>query len=309
MLTRSTIQPRWSLWALPVLFALAATAPLMIDPGFLNTRQAGDSPFLLFRLHQLVAALGDGVFPVRWMPDGAFGLGYPFFNYYAALPYYLAALLHALGASYVLSLKLTVVAGAIAASGGMFGWMRAITGRRSAALLAAGAYTFAPYHLVNVYLRGDSLASLGDELVPGHSVGAGSRRRAYRRQLAAVGLAYGALVLTHNIRRCCSRRCRAVRWRVCGRATSRCPRTSCPTRRVVRARRAAGTGGRWLALAAGSAPALRSDAVQPTRPAAISSMAGTSAAISCGGPRTRPARGPTRSGLPRQSGSRSARAR
>lgn len=201
MLTRSTIQPRWSLWALPVLFALAAAAPLMIDPGFLNTRQAGDSPFLLFRLHQLVAALADGVFPVRWMPDGAFGLGYPFFNYYAALPYYLAALFHALGASYVLSLKLTVVAGAIAASGGMFVWMRAITGRRSAALLAAGAYTFAPYHLVNVYLRGDSLAEFWAMSWFPVILWALARAAEHptRRRLAAVGLAFGALVLTHNI--------------------------------------------------------------------------------------------------------------
>ena len=35
--------------------------------------------------------------PVRWMPDAAYGLGYPFFNYYAALPYYLAAGLRLLG--------------------------------------------------------------------------------------------------------------------------------------------------------------------------------------------------------------------
>ncbi len=201
MLTRSTIQPRWSLWALPVLFALAAAAPLVIDPGFLNTRQAGDSPFLLFRLHQLSAALADGVFPVRWMPDAAFGLGYPFFHYYAALPYYLAALFHALGASFVLSLKLAVVAGAIVASGGMFGWVRAITGRRSAGLLAAGAYTFAPYHLVNVYLRGDSLAEFWAmswyPLILWALVRAAERPT--RRRLAAVGLSYGALVLTHNI--------------------------------------------------------------------------------------------------------------
>ena len=201
MLKRSAIQPRPSLWALTVLFALAAAAPLALDPGFLNTRQAGDSPFLLFRLHQLYTALADGVFPVRWMPDAAFGLGYPFFHYYAALPYYLAALFHALGASYVLSLKLTVVAGAIVASGGTFGWVRAITGRRSAALLAAGAYTFAPYHLVNVYLRGDSLAEFWAMSWYPLILWALARaaERPARRRLAAVGIAYGALLVTHNI--------------------------------------------------------------------------------------------------------------
>ena len=85
--------------------AALAALPLFLNPGFLNTRGGGDSPFLLFRLHQLYSAVTQGVFPVRWMPDAAFGLGYPFFNYYAALPLYLAALFKFLGASYVSALK------------------------------------------------------------------------------------------------------------------------------------------------------------------------------------------------------------
>ena len=74
--------------AAPVLAALSlgllAAWPLLANAGFLLTRGGGDSPFLLLRLHQLVSALSAGQFPVRWMPDAAFGLGYPFFNYYAA---------------------------------------------------------------------------------------------------------------------------------------------------------------------------------------------------------------------------------
>src|SRR5512134_1706241 len=82
---------RLPLIALALTSAIAAS-PLFLGSGFLNTRGGGDSPFLLFRLHQLYSALTQGVFPVRWMPDAAYGLGYPFFNYYAALPLYLAAL-------------------------------------------------------------------------------------------------------------------------------------------------------------------------------------------------------------------------
>ena len=72
-----------------ILIALLAALPLW-GPGMVNTRGGGDSPFLLQRTHQLLANLRAGVFPVRWMPDAAYGLGYPFFSYYAALPYYLA---------------------------------------------------------------------------------------------------------------------------------------------------------------------------------------------------------------------------
>lgn len=63
--------------------ALAAAYPLLSQPGLLNTRGGGDSPFLLQRLQQLETALRDGHFPVRWMPDANYGYGYPFFNYYA----------------------------------------------------------------------------------------------------------------------------------------------------------------------------------------------------------------------------------
>ncbi len=183
------------------LFALTAAAPLLFQAGFLNTRGGGDSPFLLFRLHELSYALSQGVFPVRWMPNGAFGLGYPFFNYYASLPFYFAAGFRGLGFSYVLSLKLTHLAGFLVAAWGMYAWVRHTTGRRGVALLASAAYTFAPYHLVNVYVRGDSLVEFWAMawypwvLLALYQ----AARQPSARRIAWVGLAFGALVMTHNV--------------------------------------------------------------------------------------------------------------
>jgi hypothetical protein len=68
-----------------LLVACLAAYPLLAEPGLLNTRGGGDSPFLLQRLHQLETALRDGHFPVRWMPDANYGYGYPFYNFYAPL--------------------------------------------------------------------------------------------------------------------------------------------------------------------------------------------------------------------------------
>jgi hypothetical protein len=150
-----------ALWGLAALsFGLLAAAPLLANSGFLLTRGGGDSPFLLQRLHELLAALASGQFPARWMPNADFGFGYPFFNYYAALPYYLAALFHLYGFSYVASLKLTQVAALLLAAGGAYGWARSLKVSRAQALLAAAAFTFAPFHLVNLYVRGDSLSEL-----------------------------------------------------------------------------------------------------------------------------------------------------
>ncbi len=181
--------------------ALAAAAPLFLDAGFLNTRSGGDSPFLLFRLHQLVVALQDGIFPVRWMPDAAFGLGYPFFSYYAALPYYLAASLRLAGLSYVLSLKLTHLLGFAVAAWAVWAWIQEITGNRLAGLAAAAVYTWAPFHLVNVFVRGDSLAEFW--AMAWYPLILLTLQRVMQepsaRRMAEAALAYGALVMTHNV--------------------------------------------------------------------------------------------------------------
>ncbi|RLC70588.1 MAG: hypothetical protein DRI81_18880, partial [Chloroflexi bacterium] len=140
-----------------ILVALLIAMPLWGD-GMVNTRGGGDSPFLLQRAHQMAVNLRAGVFPVRWMPDAAYGLGYPFFSYYAALPYYLVGLLILTGVDILTALKLVQTLGFLLAALAMYGWMQSLTRNRWAAWLAAVAYTVAPFHLVNVYVRGDSLS-------------------------------------------------------------------------------------------------------------------------------------------------------
>jgi hypothetical protein len=181
--------------------ALVAALPLLIGPGIVNTRAGGDSPFLLLRVHQLAANLRAGTLPARWMPDAALGLGYPAFNFYAALPYYLAALLSELGLGIVWGIKLTQLAGFLLAAGGTYQLARALGARRPGALLAAIAYTAAPFHLVNVYVRGDALSEFWAMALLPTALWALSRlmARPSAGRAAAMAGAYAALVLSHNI--------------------------------------------------------------------------------------------------------------
>ena len=181
---------------------LAAARP---EPGFLNTRGGGDSPFLLQRLQQLEVALRDGHFPVRWMPDANYGFGYPFYNFYAPLSIYIAVLFRFLGSSYVHALELAQVAGFMVAAWGMYVLAQRWYRHQWAALLASVAYTTAPFHMVNIYVRGDSLAEFwamalypwviltADRLFDPRDKGL-----PYGRVLA-FALAYAALILSHNI--------------------------------------------------------------------------------------------------------------
>lgn len=197
-----------------LLIACAAAWPLLADPGLLNTRGGGDSPFLLQRLQQMETALGDGHFPVRWMPDANYGYGYPFFNFYAPLSIYVAAAFRFLGFSYVHALELTQLLGFATAAWAMFHLARRWLGSNWAGLLAAVAYTLAPFHMVNVYVRGDSLAEFWAMafypltiLVTDNLFRAWRQQRvagkrliaSTRRPLALFALAYAALILSHNI--------------------------------------------------------------------------------------------------------------
>ncbi|MCX6016960.1 MAG: 6-pyruvoyl-tetrahydropterin synthase-related protein, partial [Chloroflexi bacterium] len=153
------------------------------------------------RTFELSTSIGDGALPGRWMPDAAFGLGYPFFVYYAALPYYLAAVVAMTGLSVVSAIKITQTLGVIAAAAGMYGFARKWLPSHGAAL-AAVAYTTAPFHLANVYVRGDSLsefwAFVWFPLIL-WTLSERPQQPGNRITLVLPALPLAALVLTHNV--------------------------------------------------------------------------------------------------------------
>ena len=181
--------------------SLVACLPLLVGDGPINTRGGGDSPFLLVRLHQLVANLKVGVFPARWMPDAAYGLGYPFFNFYASLPYYIAALFKLCGFGFIWAIKLTQILGFVAAATSMYLLAKRLFHREAGAILAALAYTYAPYHLVNVYVRGDALSEFYAFIFYPLILWALLRLRNSLStcNIALLALSYSGLILTHNI--------------------------------------------------------------------------------------------------------------
>jgi hypothetical protein len=197
-----------SVWpiGLMLLCLFSVILPLFIGPGPVHTRGGGDSPFLLVRLEQLVAGLRATGFPpvglpVRWMPDAAYGLGYPFFNYYAALPYYIAAGLRLLGWGPIRALQATQALGFVLAAAAMALLARRVLGHPAAATLAAVAYTCAPFHLANVYVRGDSLSEFFAFAFYPLILWALLRLRDRPSPAGAAWLAlgYGGLILTHNL--------------------------------------------------------------------------------------------------------------
>ena len=105
------------------------------------------------RVIEMGRALRQGQFPVRWVGDLGFGYGYPLFNFYGPLPYYLGGVLYALGMPALLATKMMFAVGVVGAALVMYGVISSLVGWQ-AGMLASILYLFAPYHAVQIYVRG-----------------------------------------------------------------------------------------------------------------------------------------------------------
>lgn len=105
------------------------------------------------RLFDLDQALKVWHIPPRIAPNLGFGYGYPFFNFYPPFAYYVAEVFNIIGFSYVVSIKLMVGLGFILGTLFMYLLSKEFFGRLGG-LISAVFYTYAPYHAVDVYVRG-----------------------------------------------------------------------------------------------------------------------------------------------------------
>ena len=158
-----------------------------------------DGLYHLFRAVQLEVCLAEGTWYPRWAPDFAQGLGYPIFNFYAPLGYYLQALVHATGLDAVDTLKAVIALALVAAGVGTFLFARDLLGSNGG-LLAALAYVYAPTMFLQAFVRADLAELLALAELP--FVLWSFRRLAAAPspgRLAAAGGFYAALVLSHNL--------------------------------------------------------------------------------------------------------------
>ena len=181
-------------WMLPL--SIFAWGPLLTPAYFFNAHDAKHSVFFLVEFDQ---TFRDGFLWPRWSPDFAFGYGYPLFNLYAPLAFYIAEILHLLGLGFTAAIKTMYVLATIGAGLGMYGFTQRLFGRQ-AGLLAAIVYMYVPFHLVEIFVRSDYAEFVALALIPflfwafTELVAAPSLR-----WVALAGFTYGLLALTHPV--------------------------------------------------------------------------------------------------------------
>ena len=132
-----------------ILVLLIFTVLPLFQPGFFplqDDEQIG-------RLYDLNKDVIAGQLPPRLAQDLGFGYDYPLFNFYPSFVYYVGEVFHLLGFSYITSTKLMIGLGFILAAIFMYLFSKEYLGRIGA-VVASIAYTYTPYHSVDVYVRG-----------------------------------------------------------------------------------------------------------------------------------------------------------
>ncbi len=133
----------------PALLLLALIPVLLplTKPGFFPTQDY----IYVARIFQMNKSLLDGQFPVRWVSD--FRYGEPLYNFYAPLAYYAGVLIKLVGFDYLTTTKILFGLGFLLAGLAMFFLGKRLFGIWGG-LLSALLYSYAPYHSVDVYVRG-----------------------------------------------------------------------------------------------------------------------------------------------------------
>lgn len=105
------------------------------------------------RIFVMYDALKSGQFPVRWVSYLGFGLGYPLFNFYAPLPYYIGGMINFFIPDTIVVTKIMIALGILSAPINMYILASKFSGKFSA-IIAATLYLYAPYHAVQTFVRG-----------------------------------------------------------------------------------------------------------------------------------------------------------
>jgi hypothetical protein len=136
--------------ALPFLILIFLTSSYyLLQSGFFYVH---DFP-IAARIAEMAGAISSGHFPVRWSANFGYGFGMPLFNFYAPLPYALAALLYFLNINLINLIKIFYLLINFLTLWGSFKLGKRLAGV-SAGLALALLFTLAPYRALLLFVRG-----------------------------------------------------------------------------------------------------------------------------------------------------------
>lgn len=143
-------------------------------------------------------AYSDGQYPSRWAGDLNLGFGSPVFIFYYPLPGTIASLIHSTGFTFEDSFKIIMSLSFIGSPVFFYLWLvRKV--RKEVAFIGAFLYGFAPYHFLDLYVRGDIAEMLALTFVALVFLFIDKTGKIPKiTNILFGGLSFGLMVLSHN---------------------------------------------------------------------------------------------------------------
>lgn len=139
------------LLAIIIILSFAALSGFsLLRPGLPPTH---DGEYHIIRFYEFDKVLREGNWYPRWAPDLNNGFGVPLFNYVYPLPNYIASFLHLFNISFIDAFKFQMFIAIIIGAVFFYLWSKIFWGNLGG-VISSIFYTFAPYHFVDIYIRG-----------------------------------------------------------------------------------------------------------------------------------------------------------
>ncbi len=185
------------LWPyLLILIFILPAARFLFGPGYFNMHD----DLQVMRIFQMEKCLADGQIPCRWSADMAWGYGQAMFNFYSVFPYYLGVLIRMLTPLSIMgTVLLLFLISLVGAAVGMYLLAKEFWGK-TGGILAAILYTYAPYHALDIFIRGALAESFALAILPfvWLSIYLVIKKANFAR-VAGLALSLAALFTTHNV--------------------------------------------------------------------------------------------------------------
>src|SRR5258708_4961317 len=150
-----------------------------------------DGNSMVIRFSAFYETLRLGQFPVRFLSRLNFGFGYPVSDFLYPLFMYIGVPIHAIGFSFVSTIKIIIGLGFLSGTVFSYLWLRKLFDEK-AALVGSIAYSLFPYHLFDIYKRGSVGEILALGIVPFIFWAV------EKRSIVLLSLGLGLLITAHN---------------------------------------------------------------------------------------------------------------
>lgn len=182
-------------WYLLVIALTIPTFTALLRPGTFPMHD----DLQAMRVNQMELCFKSFEFPCRWVPDMGYQYGYPQFEYYGPLPYYVMTASRFFGLPLLDSVKLGFILPLILGNLAMFLLASSLFGNFGG-LLSALAYGYSPYRASDLYSRGAMGETWAFVFLPLilYSLIELFKNQNLKKS-ALLGLSLALLLITHNI--------------------------------------------------------------------------------------------------------------